>query len=200
MFGEAEVDATVGGAGMETLPLPVIAGEGNVQSAIDGVTLDFAGNVVQRDAAIGGFKAEIAIDAGEVDVAVHGVEVGSEMLRHVKVIVDAVAGAVEEVECGPWSWMSPSSVSMTIWLSRSLASDSEGAQAVTRASRATSERSSPVMSIPPFMVFTLRWPEGKARVVRRIWQTWASPQWLPWSSQSPLCQLPVWACAAAAWT
>ena len=40
------------------------------------------------------------------------------------------------------------------------------------------------------MVSTPMWPEGSAKVVRRIWQTWASPQWLLLSSQSPLCQLP----------
>ena len=78
-----------------------------------------------------------------------------------------------------------------------MASDSDGAQAVTRASRATSERSSPVTSMPPLVVLTLRWPEGRAKVVRRIWQTWASPQWLLLSSQSPLCQLPDCAAAAA---
>ena len=39
----------------------------------------------------------IAVEAGEVDAAVHGVQVRRQMLRHVQVVVDAVAGAVEEV-------------------------------------------------------------------------------------------------------
>ena len=57
--------------------------------------------MVDDDAAIGGVKAKIAIEAGEVDAAVHGVQFGSEMLRDVEVVVDAVTGAVEEVGCGP---------------------------------------------------------------------------------------------------
>ena len=61
------------------------------------MTLDFSGEAVDGDAAVGGFKMHIAIEAGEVDAAVHGVEVGSQMLRDVEVVVDAVAGAVEEV-------------------------------------------------------------------------------------------------------
>jgi hypothetical protein len=104
---------------------------------------------------------------------------------------------LKKCACGPWSWISPFPVSMTISFSRSFAPDPVGAHAVTRASRATSERSSPVTSIPPFEVLTLRCPEGRVKVVRRIWHTWDSPQWrLSLSSHSPLRQLPD-CCAAA---
>jgi hypothetical protein len=57
VLGYAKIDAAVGGVGVEAFSLPVIAGQRDIQSAIDGVTLDFAGEPVDRHAAIGGFES-----------------------------------------------------------------------------------------------------------------------------------------------
>jgi hypothetical protein len=97
VLGNAQINAAVGGFGVETLPLPSLAGERNVESAIDGLAAYIAGKPIKADAAVSSPEVQVAIETREVDAAVHGVKIGSKMTWHVQVIVDAVSGAVEEM-------------------------------------------------------------------------------------------------------
>ena len=97
VLGHAKFDAAVRGVGVEAFTLPAIAGESDVEPAVDGMTLRIAGNMIQRDAAIRRIKAEIPVHAGQVDATVHGVQFGSKVARHMEVVVDAVAGVIEEM-------------------------------------------------------------------------------------------------------
>ena len=93
----AQVDATIGGLGVQALTLPTRAGERNVESAVDGFTANIAGKPVKTHPAIGGLEVQIAIESRQVDAAIHGVKVSSKMTRHMQVVVDAVSRAIEEM-------------------------------------------------------------------------------------------------------
>jgi len=66
----AEIDAAVGRIYVEATPLPVIAGEGDVQAAVDRVAVDVTGDAIQGDAAVRRFETQVAIDSRQVDATI----------------------------------------------------------------------------------------------------------------------------------
>ena len=84
--GDGDGDGAVGGAEVEARAAPGGAVEGGVDAAVGGADLDVAGEVVDGEAAVGGFAADGAFYGGERDAAVQGVEVCGEVVGDVELV------------------------------------------------------------------------------------------------------------------
>jgi hypothetical protein len=90
-------DSAVGGSGEQSFSVPLGAVEGDIETAVDGSGVNFAAQVAEGEAAVGGLSENLTVDIGDVDAAVFCMEFGGDVARDVQTEVD-IPTAAEESE------------------------------------------------------------------------------------------------------
>src|SRR6187402_2766428 len=93
-------DAAVARFNVKTFAVPTRSAQRDVETAVAGLAVDAAADVLQLDAAVGGVEAHVAADADDGDAAVAGAQIEIVLARHVDAIADRPPLAAAVVRAG----------------------------------------------------------------------------------------------------
>src|SRR5579859_2608717 len=91
-----QVDTAVHRFRVQSLAMPGIASQRDVQSAVHRAPLDVTGEVAQVDAAIGRVEADLPVHPAQYNSAVHRMQISSEVVWHPKPLIHGISAAAEE--------------------------------------------------------------------------------------------------------
>lgn len=90
VLGNSDLNSAIGGIGVQPLALPTVSSEVDLQATIDGPPVYVAGEVVERDTAVGRIKMDVPFEMRDLDATIPSLQIHSQTTWDVEPIADRV--------------------------------------------------------------------------------------------------------------